>query len=451
MIPKRVDAIIIGSGQGGVPLAEALAKRGKDVVIFERGLWGGCCLNYGCTPSKMLLASAHAASDARNAAELGINAQVEIDFPAVMARIRETTTSWSDGVTKRLEKAGVTTVHKEAYFISEHKIGAENETFEADTIVINTGKSPAIPPIDGLKNTPFLTYESIWQLEDLPHKMIIVGGGYVGVELGQAFARLGSEVFIIEANERIIHQETSDISQVLQEQMKKDGVIFHFNQRAQKVHYENKIFRVDLDGGGALKADCLLLAVGRKPNTRRLQPSQGNIKLDDKGHVVVNDQLLTSTPGVYAIGDVTGQPAFTHVSWEDYRRLIGILDGKNRSKMDRVLGYAFFTYPQVGRVGYDLEQAKASGFDTGSVDLPLENVARASETGNKLGFYRMVIDQKTDTIIGATLVSPTAAELIHVFISLIEAGSTWQMLEESVFIHPTFAEGLPSLARKFKE
>jgi len=448
---RKVDSIVIGSGQGGVPLAVDLAKDGQDVVIFERSLWGGCCLNYGCTPSKMLLASAHAASEAENAGELGIWAEIRVDFPAVMKRINQTTTSWSEGSATRLKDAGVETIHKEAFFVGPRSVSDGDEIIEAENIIINTGKSPFIPPIEGVENTPYLTYETIWQLKELPERLIIVGGGYVGCELGQSFAQLGSQVHLIHSHSLPLSREEPAVGNLIKDQLEADGVRFYLDNRAEGVEYHNGRFVVSLAGGETVEGESLLIATGRKPNTGSLKPAAGEINLDENGHIIVDEHLKTTAEGVYAIGDVTGQPAFTHVSWEDYRRIKAILHGEDRTQMDRVLGYTIFTRPQIGRAGLSLSQAREQGFAAEQVELPLNQVARATEVGFTRGFYKMVIDKATDKILGATLASPSAGELIHVFIAHMESGSTWQVLDQSVHIHPTFAEGLPSLARQFEK
>lgn len=413
---RKVDTVLIGTGQGGVPLATKLAKDGQQVVVFERGPWGGTCLNYGCTPSKMLLASAHAANNARQAAKLGVHAEVDIDFPAVMERIRATSQSWSGGVANRLEDAGATLIQAEASFAAPKVITGSDHVIEADTIIINTGKSPFIPPIQGLGGTPYLTYQTIWDIEKLPKRMVIIGAGYVGIELGQAFAQLGSEVHIIASHERPLSREEPEVGQFVTEQLEEDGVRFYFKNRAEEVHYDDGVFRIGIPGSKPVEGEALLIATGRKSNTINLNPSQGNVKLDQDGHIQVDEKFQTTAEGVYAIGDVTGQPAFTHVSWEDHRRLLAILDGQDRTRMDRVLGYTIFTQPQIGRAGFSLRQAQKEGYNARQVTLPLENVARATEVGATRGFYQMLIDADTDKILGATLVSPSAGELIHIFI-----------------------------------
>lgn len=447
----NVDAIVIGSGQGGVPLAEKWAREGREVVLFERRGWGGSCINYGCTPSKALLASAHAAGAARRAADLGVHARVEVDFPAVMQRIRDMADSWSESVKQRLDEAGVRTVHAEAAFTDVRTVTGGDLTVRAPRIVIDTGKSPRVLDIPGLKDAPYRTYVDFWQLDRLPARLLVMGAGYVGVELGQAMALLGSQVHVVEIKDRPIPAAQPDVGRVIGEALREDGVQFHLGTQVNRVHHDGDVFTLETKGGERIEGESLLVATGRVPNTTALKPEAGGIELDEQGHVKIDDRFHTTCEGVYAIGDVAGQPAFTHVSWEDHLRLLAILNGEERTRRDRVLGYAFFTSPQVGRAGMTLEEAQEAGHNARAVTLDLEQVARASETGRTRGFYRMVVDRDTDAILGATLISPAAAELIHVFIAHMESGSTWHTLAKSVHIHPTFAEGLRSLARNLME
>ena len=446
----QADVLVIGSGQGGAPFATEMAGRGKRVVYFERGSWGGSCLNYGCIPSKMFLASAHAAGRARGAVDLGVHAEVTVDFPAVMERIQQVTGSRSEGVRSRLEKAGVRTVEAEARFTGERTVSGGDLTVQAPLVVIDTGLSPLVPPIDGLEDVPYFTYKTFWDIEQLPRETVILGAGYVGMELGQGLARLGSRVHLIDQLDRPIAGEEEDVSALLQEALEEDGVTFHLGTTAKSVARQKGVVTVELENGDSVSGGALLVATGQRPNTRALDPEAGGIRLDDDGYVRVDDRFQTTCEGVYAIGDVTGQPAFTHVSWEDHRRLLGILDGEDRTQLDRVLGYAFFTDPQVARAGSALAQAREQGHNARQVELALSEVTRAHEIGRTTGFYRMVVDEDTDKILGATLVGPETAELIHIFIAHIEAGSTWHELEQSTHIHPTFGEGLPTLARELK-
>ncbi len=444
---QTADFIVIGSGQGGVPFAADMAQAGKRVVLFERGAIGGTCLNTGCTPSKAFLASAHAAGRARLAEPLGVHARVQVDFPRVMERVRRIRDEFGQGAERRLRDAGVRLVRGEARFVGERAVSGGGVVVQAPVVVINTGASPSRPPVSGLEDIPFLTSNNFFQQTELPARVLVMGAGYVGLELGQGMARLGSSVTIIDLAGRALPAEEPDVGRALQEALEQDGVRFRLGARTTRVEHAGGVFTVTLDDGSRLEGEALLVAVGRHPNTAALHADEAGIELDQRGFVKTDSRLRTSAAGVHAIGDVAGQPQFTHVSWEDYRRLKGVLAGEPRSRDDRVLGYAVYTDPQVGRVGDTLEQAERRGLRARAVTLPLENVARAYELGQTNGFFRLVVDQDNDKILGATLVGPEAAELVHVLLAHMEAGSTWRVLERSVHIHPALAEGLPSLAR----
>jgi pyruvate/2-oxoglutarate dehydrogenase complex dihydrolipoamide dehydrogenase (E3) component len=444
---ETADAIVIGSGQGGVPLAVDFAKEGRKVVLFERDAVGGSCINYGCTPSKAFLAAAHSAGRARQGEKLGIRTEVKVDFPAVMERVRGIRDSFNEGTRKRLDNAGVKVICAEASFTGECTVSAGDTIVQAPLVIINTGTSSLIPDIPGLAGTPYLTNRNFFNLKELPPRLLVIGGGYIGLELGQGLARLGSQAHLIVRGDRVLDREESDVSDVLAEALKQDGIQLHFGVNVDQVEYENGVFELALSNGKQLQGEALLVVIGRKPNTGALNAAASRIELYERGYIKIDDQFHTTCSGVYAIGDAAKQPAFTHVSWEDYRRLKAILCGENRTRNDRVLGYAIYTEPQVGRVGMTLEQARKQGIDARAVTLPMSQIARAIEWGHDLGFYRMVIDSDTDKILGATLIGYETAELVHVFLSLMEAEATWRLLERSVHIHPTYGEALPSLAR----
>jgi dihydrolipoamide dehydrogenase len=446
-----VDAIVIGSGQGGVPFAVESARRGRRVVLFERGAIGGTCVNVGCTPSKAFLAAAHAAGRARKASALGLRGTFTLDYPAVMERVRGIVASFRSGAEKRLAEAGVELIRAEASFEGERAVGAGGVSMSAPLVVIDTGASAMVPDIPGLAGTPYLTNETFFDQRVLPKRFIVLGGGYVGLELGQGMARAGSEVHVIHRASRLLNGEEPDASDLLQQALLDDGARIHLNATTRSVRYDGGVFNLELDDGTSVAGEALLVATGRRPNTSALNVNASGLALDKCGFVAIDDRFATACPGVYAIGEVAGQPAFTHVSWEDHRRLLAILAGEPRTRNDRVLAYSTFTEPQVARVGDTLDQALAKGIKARAVTLRLDSVARAIEWGEKRGFYRMVVDSETDKIIGATLVGYETAELIHVFVAHIQAGSTWQTLDRSVHIHPTYAEGLPSLARLLNE
>jgi len=447
MTPEDVDLIVIGSGQGGVPFAANLAEKGKRVVLFERGRLGGSCVNYGCTPSKSFLAAAHSAGRARRAGPLGIHAEVSVDFPAVMNRTRAIRDEFMSHVARWFEKAGVETVHAQAAFSGERQVTGGDRVVRAPLVVIDTGTTAAVPDIPGLASVPYLTNESFFELTSLPQCLLVMGGGYIGLELGQGMARAGSQVHIIDHNMRVLAREEMDASQALERSLSEDGVRLHLGCSVERVDAAGGALSLRLDNGERLDGDALLVALGRQPNTAALNATAGGVELDAHGTIKVDRQLRTTAQGVYAIGDVAGQPAFTHVSWEDYRRLCDIIAGGTRTRDDRVLAYTTFTEPQVARVGMTLAQAQSKGIDARAVTLPLTSVARAIEWGQTDGSYRLVVDKSNDMILGATLVGYEAGELVHVILAHMEAGSTWHVLDRSVHIHPTYAEGLPSLAR----
>ena len=443
---EDVDLVVIGSGQGGVPLAADAAKSGKRVVLFEREKLGGSCVNYGCTPSKAFLASAHNAGRARLATSLGVHADVRVGQRAVMERVRRVVGDWHDGIAPNLEKAGVEIVYATASFAGERILRGGEREIRAERVVIDTGTSAAKPPIEGLADVPYLTNHNFFDLETLPDRLIVVGGGYIGLELGQGAHRLGSRVTVVTPSDRVMEREEADASAVLRTSFERDGMTLRFKASAKRVSYDGRTYRVELSDGGTLEAEGLLVATGRTPNSADLNAAASNVSLE-RGFVKVDEFLQTTCPGVYALGDVAGQPAFTHVSWEDYRRLKSTFAGKPRKRDDRVLSYSTFTEPQLARTGLTEEEAKNRGIAARSVTLQLTDVARGAEWDLDLGFYRLVVDTASDKMIGATMVGYEAGELVHVLGFAIELGATWHDLDDFVGIHPTFGEGLPSLAR----
>ncbi|MFY9780705.1 MAG: FAD-dependent oxidoreductase [Candidatus Baltobacteraceae bacterium] len=447
---EKTDVIVIGSGQGGVPFAVASAKAGKRVVLFERGALGGSCINFGCTPSKALLAAAHNAGRARLAAGLGVHAEVRVDQRAVFERVRRIRSEWSAGVGARLSAAGVELVRASASFSGERTVRGGEREWQAPLVVVDTGTSAAVPPLDGIERVPFLTNATFFDQRELPPRLLVLGGGYIGLELGQGAQRLGCAVTVVHRGARIMDREEADAAAAVHAGLERDGVSFRLGAHPAAVAYRDGTVRLTLSSGETLEGEALLIAVGRTPNTAELALGRTGIACDARGYVEVDEHLQTACPGVYAIGDVAGQPAFTHVSWEDYRRLESTLGGWPRTRDDRVLSYSTFTEPQLARTGLTKAEARAKGIDAASVTLPLSHVARAVEWDLELGFYRLVVDRATDRIAGATFVGYEAGELIQVVGALIEQGATWRDLDRFVGIHPTFGEGLPSLARLFE-
>lgn len=449
---EAVDAVIIGSGQGGVPFATALAGQGKRVVLFERERFGGSCINWGCTPSKAFLAAAHAAGRASAAEAFGVSCRVTVDFPKVMARVRAIRDRFARSTRSRLVAAGVELVEAEASFSEQGHVQGGGRSFSAPVTLIDTGSSAALPPVPGLEETPYFTDHNIWELTRCPERTLVIGGGFIALELGQGLARLGSEVHLLLRGDRVLANESSQVSAVLEEALQRDGVVLHRHSEAGRASpLAGDRVALALNNGETLEGDALLLATGRRPNTEALHADRAGIELDRRGYVKVTDHLETTRPGVYALGEAAGQPAFTHVSWEDHRRLLATLAGKPRRRDDRVLAYAVFTEPQVGRAGLSPEQAAAKGIAVREGYMDIGNTNRAIEWGHDLGFFQLTVEAESDRIIGATLVGYEAAELVHVLLDLIETGATATQLEALQHIHPTYAEYLPSLAQASRQ
>jgi dihydrolipoamide dehydrogenase len=447
--PQDVDLIVIGSGQGGVPLAVDFAKAGKHVVLFERDKIGGTCVNVGCTPSKAFLAAAHQAGRARRAAPLGVHADVHIDGPAVLRRVRAIRDEWHAGSETRVTGAGIDLVRASAAFAGDRIVTGGGRTVRAPHVVIDAGARPVIPDLAGIADVPYLTNLSFFEQRELPKRLLVLGGGYIGLELGQGARRLGSDVTIVHGADRLMEREEPDASDVLRVSLEEDGVRLQLGARATAIAYDGETVRLSLADGTTLEGDAILIATGRAPNTNDLAVDEGGVRLDARGFLACDAYLQTTSPGVYGLGDVAGQPAFTHVAWEDYRRLAATFAGNPRRRDDRVLSYSTFTEPQLARTGMTLAQARERGVDARAQTIELADVARGAEWNLEAGFMRLVVDSANGKIIGATFVGYEMGELIHTIGFAIELGATWRDLDAFVAIHPTFGEGLPTLARMF--
>ncbi|HOE96151.1 MAG TPA: FAD-dependent oxidoreductase [Candidatus Sumerlaeota bacterium] len=455
MATRKADAIIIGSGQAGVPLALKWDRTGKKVILFEKGALGGSCVNYGCTPSKAFLAAAHRAQSVRSARELGVYADVRVEFAEVMKRVRDVRAEWNEGVGRNFKNSGIELIEGVARFAGERRVEAQTaagtETAEAPLIVIDTGSAPRIPAIPGLEGTPFLTNMNFFDLREQPRCLIVLGGGYVGLELGQGMSRLGSEVHILERGDCLLHKEDARVSECFVHAFENEGIKVHLEVEVSEVQYDGAAFHLKLVGGTRLEGDALLVAVGRRPNSAALQCARSGIELTDEGFIQVDERLRTTCKGVFAAGEVAGQPPFTHAAWEDHLRILDTLEGGKRTRADRALGYCTFTEPQMGRAGLSMKQAQAAGYRARCVGKPIREIARAAEWCHHEGFFEMVIDEESDRILGATLVGHEAGELVHLFLGLIECKATWRVLADMVAIHPTYGEGLRSMARQLAD
>jgi pyruvate/2-oxoglutarate dehydrogenase complex dihydrolipoamide dehydrogenase (E3) component len=447
-----VDAIVIGSGQAGVPLATRLAASGKKTVLVERSRLGGTCINYGCTPTKTMVASARAAHVARTAGRLGVHAEaVRIDLPAIVARKDAMVRQWREGVEGRIAAAGdrLRLVKGHARFTGEREIEVEGARYRGEIVVINTGVRPASPDVEGLAALPWLDNRRIMELTELPGHLIVLGGGYIGCEFAQMFRRFGSAVTVVQRGRHLLDREDPDVAEAVEGVFRSEGIELILDARVRLAAAQQRDLVIVLENGRKIAGSHILAAVGRRPNTDDLACERGNVALDAKGFVKVDDQYRTSAKGVYAVGDVTGGPQFTHTSWDDHRILFDLLMGRPaRSRSGRVIPSVVFTDPQVASVGLNEREAKARGVRHEVARMPFGSIARALETDEMAGILKLIIDPDSERILGANVVGAEGGELIHTFAALMQAGATARAIVDVEIAHPTFAEGLQSVAMR---
>ena len=445
----HVDAIVIGAGQAGVPLASRLAASGRKVVLVERSRVGGTCINYGCTPTKTLVASARAAHVARNAGRLGIRVDaVRVDFPAVMARKDDIVRSWQEGVARRIAGAGANLrlVRGHARLVGERTVEVGGERHRAASVILNVGARPVEPAIPGLRTVPWLDNRRVMQLPELPSHLVVIGGGYIGCEFAQVYRRLGSAVTIVEPGAHLLGHEDVEASEAIEGVFRGEGIAALLGNRVEEVSRASDRISVRLSQGGTVEGSHLLVATGRRPNTDDLGCDVANVSLDGRGFVEVDDHYRTSVPGVYAVGDCTGGPQFTHTAWDDHRLLFDVLLGKpGRGRKDRLVPYTAYTDPQVAGVGLTEREAAAKGIRYEVATVPFAHVARAIETDETAGVLKILVDPSTERILGASIVGAEAGELIHVFAAVMQAGAPARAIVEMEAVHPSFAEGVQSV------
>ena len=454
---KEFDAIVIGAGQAGVPLAKKLAQSGLKTALIEKRMVGGTCINDGCTPTKAMVATARLAYLASRSSDLGIDIPAyTIDFKAVMARKSAIVTQFREGTLKGVEKTeNLTLIYGEAKFKDDQTIYVNGrdgnfENYTAKQIFINTGASPVIPQIEGVNEIKYLTSTTILQLEEIPEHLLIVGGGYIGLEFGQMFRRFGSKVTLLEKSRRLMPKEDDDVCEVMSEIFKEDGI--EILTEAEVTKFSNSAngkisVTVKLEGKES-KHTCthVLLASGRKPQTEALGLENTAVECDDHGHVKVNEFLETKAKNVYALGDVKGGPAFTQISYNDYVIVTkNLLENAKMSTINRMVPYCMFTDPQLGRVGITEDEAKAQGLDYLVAKIPMKNVARAIETAETRGFMKAVVDKKTKQILGATVIGEQGGEIMTVLQMAMMGKVTYEEVRFATFAHPLYAESLNNL------
>jgi len=445
----KLDVVVIGTGQAGVPLAARLAEAGRRVVIAERKALGGTCVNYGCTPTKTMVASAQAAHAARAAARLGVrSAPVRVDLAAVVDRKDRLVRCWRDGVSERLAKAGrrLRLVRGHARFAGPREVEIAGRRYQADVVVVNAGARPAVPRLPGLEAIPWLDNARIMELRRVPRHLLVLGGGYIGCEFAQMFRRFGARVTVVDEAERLLSMEEPEASEALADVFRGEGIHLMMKARATAVTKTARGITVSLSGGRQITGSHLLVAVGRRPNTDDLGAEAAGIRLDAKGYIEVDERYRTSAEGVYAVGDCTPGPQFTHAAWDDHRILFDLLHGRGtRTRNDRLVPITAFTDPQVARIGLTEREARAHGFAPEVATRPFARIARAIETDRTAGAMKILLDPKTEKVLGASIVGAEAGELIHIFAPVIAGGLSARSMVDPEYVHPTFAEGVQSL------
>jgi pyruvate/2-oxoglutarate dehydrogenase complex dihydrolipoamide dehydrogenase (E3) component len=453
---NRFDVIVIGSGQGGVPFATRAAAAGRKTLLVERAQLGGTCVNWGCTPTKTMIASARAAHVARSAARLGVHTgDVQVNLGAVVDRKNRVVQQWRDSIVRRLDRAGpnLTMASGHARFTAARELEIDGSKYAADLIVINVGARPAVPPLPGLKDVRYLDSSSIMELRDVPAHLLVLGGGYVGCEFAQLFRRFGAAVTMVERGAHLLDREDEDVSVALEEVLETEGIDLRLGRQVSRIERSTASIEVRLDDDSTIGCTHLLVAVGRTPNTQDLGCDEGGIRLDAHGFIVVDDHYATSAAGVYAIGDVTGGPQFTHTSWDDHRILYDLVINRgtgSRTRADRLVPYTVFTDPQVARVGLSEREAKQRGVSYEVATMPFGHIARAIELDERAGILKVLIDPETERVLGAAIVGLEAGELIHVFVALMRAGAPARSLVDAEMVHPTLAEGLQTMLMRLE-
>lgn len=446
------DAIIIGSGQAAGALADRLTRAGMSLAFIERQHFGGTCVNDGCIPTKTLVASAYAAQLARRAAEYGvvIDGPVGVDMKRVKARkdavsgkSRAGVESWVRGM------PNCTVIEGHARFTGPHEVAVNGETLAAEHIFLDVGGRASVPPMPGIDEVPYLTNSSMMEVDFLPAHLVVIGGSYIGLEFAQMYRRFGSAVTVIEMAPRLIAREDEDVSAAVTGFLEREGIAIRTGAKCLSVRNEGNGVAVRLDcaeGPREVVGSHLLLAVGRRPNTDDLGLDKAGIATDERGYIVVDDQLRTSVPGVWALGDCNGRGAFTHTAYNDFEIVAAnLLDGESRRVTDRIPAYALYTDPPLGRAGMTEGEARRAGKRLLTGKRPMTRVGRAVEKGETEGFLKITVDADTRRILGCALLGSGCDEVVHSLLDVMYAGAPYDLVQRAVHIHPTVSELLPTV------
>lgn len=441
-----VDTAIIGGGQAGVPLARALADRGQQVALIERAHLGGSCVNFGCTPSKAFIASAGIAFGARHADRWGIRVpSVEVDFRAVMDRARGIVAeaksslddSFADSANPRLVQGHGRLAGRDTD--GRIRIDVAGRTIRARNVVLDTGTRSLLPEIDGLDTVSLITAENWIDLDTLPERLIVIGGSYLALEFGQAFSRLGAEVVVLQGGKALAEREDADVSGAIRDILVAEGIEIRLGVAVGRVERTAMGVRVHL-ADGAVEGTHLLVATGRKPNTDDLGLDTLGVETTEGGMVKADERLATNVDGVWVVGDIRGGPAFTHTAYADFKVLEDQLAGDRRKTTERIVPYAMFLDPELGRVGMTETEAREAGHTVRVGRKDMTTSGKAREIGQTNGFIKVVIDADTDRFLGAACLCHSGSEVVQVFIALMNAGASAQTIIDSVVIHPTIGE-----------
>ena len=448
---KHFEAIIIGTGQAGPSLAARFAGAGKTVAIIERHKFGGTCVNTGCIPTKTLVASAYAIHVARRGAEYGFSVgDMRVDMKRVKARKDAASARSNKGVEDWLRGTrNCTVIQGHARFQSSNTVMVNDEVLQADKIYINVGGRASVPDMPGIHDVPFLNNSSMMDIDFLPEHLIIVGGSYVGLEFAQVYRRFGSEVTIVEMGPRLIGREDEDVSQAVREILEAEGIHIRLNAKC--------ISLAKRGGGVVVRMECgedpkevvgthVLLAVGRVPNTSDLGLERAGVTTDQRGYIIVDDQLQTNVPGIWALGDCNRRGAFTHTSYNDYEIVAeNLFNADHRRVSDRIQAYALYIDPPLGRCGMTDAEVRKSGRRALNAKYPMSQVSRADEKGETQGFIKICVDAETKQILGAAILGVGGDEVIHVLLDVMYAKAPYTVIQRAMHIHPTVAEYLPTI------
>lgn len=452
---RGFDAIVIGAGQAGPPLAGRLTAAGQRVAVIERKLIGGTCVNTGCIPTKTLVASAHAAHLARRGADFGFGTgPVRVDMAKVKARKDDIMLADRHGVESWLEGMdGCTVVRGHARFEDPHTVRVNGEALQADRIFLNVGGRAVVPDIPGLSDVEFLTNVSILELDTLPSHLVIIGGGYISLEFAQMYRRFGARVTVVERGPRLASQEDEDVSAAIREILEAEGVDVVVGADDMRIIKQDSSFGgfelIPRAGADPIAGSHLLVATGRRPNTDDLGLQAAGVRVDARGFIEVDDQLRTNVDHIWAMGDCNGKGAFTHTSYNDFEIVAAnLLDGDPRRVSDRIATYALYIDPPLGRAGLTVEQVRASGRRALVGKRPMTRVGRAVEKGETQGFMKVVVDADTDEILGAAILGVGGDEAIHAILDVMSAKAPYSTLSRTMHIHPTVSELIPTMLQE---